>query len=131
MSKRPKDSKNLEAAAPGMPANSAPQGQAYRVLETVRDADGRMRMQGNVWHPTLDMARRLARAVATNDKAHRVVVADSSGNVLEEVPPADASASGALWAGGWRHLSLPPLPPSAAKRYPPTVADLDIRFDGT
>ncbi len=100
---------------PAMARLRTPAQPGYRVVEVVRDAEGRVRKQGSIWHPTLDVTRRFARAVAANTDSHRVLVADSHGRVLEEVPLPGADQRCGLWDGAWRQLPLPEL----AKPTPP------------
>ncbi len=107
----------------------------FRVIEMVRDASGRARPCGNIWHPTLEVTRRFARAVAANTQSHRVLVADARGEVLEDVPLPSADERKALWAGSWRELPLPALPPQVPRPEPPprlvaprptTAPDVDL-----
>ena len=89
----------------------------YRVVELTREADGRLRRQGQIWHADLDQVRRFGRAVAANSVAQQVVIADSAGGVVEELSVAPA-AGPAGWAG-WRELPLPPAPPRRKPRVAP------------
>jgi len=99
------------------PAQRAQPG--FRVIEVLRDRHGRPQQRGNIWHPTLDITRRFARAVASNTNSHRVLVADSNGQVLEELTLPEAGARQDMWAGSWRDVPLPSLPPRPRAVAPP------------
>ncbi len=83
----------------------------YRVVEVVRDGNGRLRREGRIWHTDLDLLRRFGRAVASNAASHKVLIADSQGGVVEELARIDPTQRRALWGGGWQELPLPPCPP--------------------
>jgi hypothetical protein len=82
----------------------------YRVVEFMRDEQGRVMEQGRVWHSDLRRVRQFGRAVADNTAGSRVVIADNAGRVVEELPlPSLAHAEQGRW-DGWRERPLPPLP---------------------
>ncbi len=89
----------------------------FRVVEVVRDAQGRLHQEGKIWHTDLGRLRKFGRAVAANTASHRVVVADASGNVLEEIPVVSADGREAKWSD-WEAIPLPPLPPRAERPAP-------------
>ena len=93
----------------------------FRVVEIARDGNGRLVRQGKIWHSDLDHVRRFGRAVAANSVSQRVVVADTSGAVVEQIPVLALSPVSAGWSG-WQDMPLPPAPlrnkPAAASRAP-------------
>jgi len=89
----------------------------FRVVEVTRDARGRLRHEGSIWHTDLGRLRKFGRAVAANTASHRVMVADASGNVLEEIPVAPADDRAVKWSD-WEAIPLPPLPPRAKRPAP-------------
>ena len=89
----------------------------FRVVEVVRDARGRLRHEGKIWHTDLGRLRKFGRAVAANTASHRVMVADASGNVLEEIPVAPTDDRAVKWSD-WEAIPLPPLPPRAKRPAP-------------
>lgn len=86
----------------------------YRVVEVLRDPDGRLRQCGRIWHSDLDTVRRFGRAVAANSVSHKVLIADAAGSVVEELPV--AAADPARGWDGWREMPLPAVPRSHARR---------------
>ena len=90
----------------------------YRVIEVTRDASGRLSLQGRIWHTDLDRLRRFGRALAANSQSHRVVIADSRGELVEELELAGPGERQPLW-GQWQQIPLPPAPPRAAPPAPP------------
>ncbi|WP_348755282.1 hypothetical protein [uncultured Aquincola sp.] len=94
----------------------------YRVIEVTRDANGRLSLQGRIWHTDLDRLRRFGRALAANSQSHRVVIADARGELVEELPLAGPGERQPLW-GDWQQIPLPPMPrPAATPAPPPRVA---------
>lgn len=93
----------------------------YRVIEVTRDGQGRLSLHGHVWHTDLDRLRRFGRAVASNSASHRVVIADSRGELIEDLPLAGPGERAPMW-GHWQRLPLPPAPPRAAPRPAPLPA---------
>lgn len=89
----------------------------FRVIEVTRDARGRLRHEGKIWHTDLGRLRKFGRAVAANTASHRVMVADASGNVLEEIPVAPTDDRAVKWSD-WEAIPLPPLPPRAKRPAP-------------
>ncbi len=89
----------------------------YRVVEVFRDGSGMVRKEGRIWHPNLDLVRRFGRAVASNAAAQKVVVADSSGAVVENLPVAGEVSRRPHWVG-WTEIPLPPRPPRAGRPAP-------------
>lgn len=87
----------------------------YRVVEVTRDAEGRLRHEGHVWHSDLSMLRKFGRAVAANTSSHRVLITDSVGDVVEELPIAPPEARQSSW-DIWGALPLPPQPTLPATR---------------
>jgi hypothetical protein len=85
----------------------------YRVIEVSRDATGRLNLHGHIWHTDLDRLRRFGRAVAANSASHRVVIADSRGELIEELQMAGPDERQPLW-GAWQRIPLPPPPARAA-----------------
>lgn len=84
----------------------------YRVVEFVRDDRGRLKEEGRIWHTDLQRVRQFGRAVADNTSGSRVVIADASGRVVEELPlPGLQDETQGRWSG-WRERRLPPLPAS-------------------
>jgi len=81
----------------------------YRLVEVVRDDRGRLREEGRVWHADLQQVRRFARAVAGSTAAHRVVVADGSGRIMEELSASVGHHEPTHWCG-WKQIPVPPLP---------------------
>lgn len=82
----------------------------YRIVEITRDAEGRLHRQGHVWHNDLDMLRRFGRAVAANTASHKVLITNSHGDVVEDLPVAPPEARHSAW-DSWGGLALPPPPP--------------------
>ena len=100
----------------------------YRIVEIVRDGDGRLHKQWRVWHNNLDMLRRFGRAVAANTASHKVLITDSHGDVIEELSVALPEDRRSAW-NSWGSVALPPAPPlpvrkarQAPKTAPPTIA---------
>lgn len=89
----------------------------FRVVEVTRDARGRLRHEGRIWHTDLGRLRKFGRAVAANTASHRVMVADASGNVLEDIPIAPADDRAVKWTD-WEAIALPPLPSRANRPAP-------------
>lgn len=89
----------------------------FRVVEVTRDARGRLRHEGRIWHTDLGRLRKFGRAVAANTASHRVMVADAAGNVLEDIPIAPADDRAVKWSD-WEAIPLPPLPPRAKRPAP-------------
>jgi hypothetical protein len=86
------------------------------VVEFTRDDSGRIREQGRVWHSDLRRVRQFGRVVADNTTGSRVVIADNTGRVVEELPlPELAHAEQGRWQG-WRERALPPLPRSGSRQ---------------
>jgi hypothetical protein len=83
----------------------------FRVVEIARDGQGRLVKQGQIWHSDLDHVRRFGRAVAANSASQSVVIADTSGAVVEKIPVVPMSQAGMAGWGGWQHIPLPPAPP--------------------
>ena len=81
----------------------------YRIVEVSRDAEGRLRREGRVWHNDLEMLRKFGRAVAANTSSHRVMITDSLGEVIEELPVASPDARHSAW-DTWGGLDVPPAP---------------------
>jgi hypothetical protein len=120
-----------EAATPAPPAEPVPppapmrvlkrvviKKPLFRVVEVVRDATGRLRPEGRIWHADADVARRFGRAVAANSASHEVLIADSAGRVLEKLAVCGPDERQVLW-GQWRDIPLPPAPPKTAALPPP------------
>ncbi|KQW01563.1 hypothetical protein [Rhizobacter sp. Root1221] len=82
----------------------------YRIVEITRDAEGRLHRQGHVWHNDLEMLRRFGRAVAANTSSHKVLITNSHGDVVEDLPVAPPEARHSAW-DSWGGLALPPTPP--------------------
>jgi hypothetical protein len=94
----------------------------FRVVEVIRQADGRLSKQGQIWHSDLAHARRFGRVLAANSTAQKVQVADAAGTVVETIPSPPPGSPAPGW-GDWRELPLPPAPPVQRKRVaPPRVA---------
>jgi len=89
----------------------------YRIVELVRDGEGRLRQEGHVWHNDLDMVRRFGRAVAANTVSHRVMITDSQGDLIEELPVAGVERRQSAWTS-WGGIALPPAPPRVPKPRP-------------
>jgi hypothetical protein len=87
----------------------------YRVVEIIRDSNGRLRQEGRVWHTDLDRLRKFGRAVASNSSSHRVLIADASGDVLEELSVLPLEHANPCW-NGWKNIPLPPAPPRMKRR---------------
>ncbi|CAN7256190.1 hypothetical protein [Rhizobacter sp. LjRoot28] len=87
----------------------------YRVVEIVRDSEGRLRHEGRVWHSDLTLLRKFGRAVAANTRSHRVLIADSVGEIVEELPITPPEDRQAAW-DRWEALPLPPQPTLPATR---------------
>ncbi len=100
----------------------------YRVVEVVRDGEGRLRKEGRIWHSDLDHLRRFGRAVASNAASHKVWIADVRGDVIEELPILSPDQRQPLWGGDWQDMPLPPRPPvrKAARARRPAVAERPI-----
>ena len=87
----------------------------YRAVEVMRDAQGRLQLEGKIWQPDLASARKFSRALACRSAGQRVIVASSAGRVIEEFPvaaPGDAREFN--WAD-WQSLEVPPLAPPPAR----------------
>jgi len=82
----------------------------YRIVEVFRDGAGRLHKQGCVWHNDLDMLRRFGRAVAANTASHKVLITNSQGDVVEELPVALPEHRHSAW-NAWGSIALPPAPP--------------------
>lgn len=82
----------------------------YRVVEFVRDDQGRIQEQGRVWHSDLRRVRQFGRALANNTAGSRVVIADNAGRVVEELALPELAHPGQGQWHGWRERPLPPLP---------------------
>jgi hypothetical protein len=87
----------------------------YRVVETTRDADGRLVKTGRVWQPDLEQTRRFGRVLCANSVAQKVQVADEAGQILETIAPPPPGEPPQGW-GDWRaqvaaQPALPVLPP--------------------
>ena len=82
----------------------------YRIVEVLRDGDGRVQKQGCIWHNDLDRLRRFGRAVAANTASLKVLITNSQGDVVEELAVATANERHAAWHA-WEGVSLPPVPP--------------------
>lgn len=112
------------AAAPKRPP-------MFRMVEMVWGDDGRARKEGKIWHPSLNDTRKFARAIAANSASQKILVADDTGQVLEEVsPPGPGERKNML--GSWRDIALPPLPaaPATPRRLrPPPVPVLTDSVD--
>lgn len=95
----------------------------FRVVEVVRDLDGRLVHKGQIWHRDLTRARRFGRALAANSRAQRVQIADAAGTILETITPPPPGTPTAGW-GAWKSLPLPPMPPrpAPAKKSAPAKA---------
>lgn len=93
----------------------------YRVIEVTRDASGRLNLQGRIWHSDLERLRRFGRALAANSQSHRVVIADSRGELVEEIDLAGPDERRPIW-GQWQQLPLPPAPPRRAAPAAPKPA---------
>jgi hypothetical protein len=97
----------------------------FRVVEIARDGQGRLVKQGQIWHSDLDHVRRFGRAVAANSVSQSVVIADTSGAVVEKIPVVAPSQAGTAGWSGWRDQPLPPAPArkqTAAPRRQPAAA---------
>jgi hypothetical protein len=92
----------------------------FRVVEVARDGRGRLVQQGQIWHSDLDHVRRFGRAVAANSVSQRVLIADSTGAVVEQIPVAPLGSAVAGWSG-WRDMPLPPAPPRKKPRPAPPL----------
>lgn len=103
----------------------------FRMVEMVWGDDGRARKEGKIWHPSLNHTRKFARAIAANSASQKILVADDTGQVLEEVsPPGPGERKNML--GSWRDIALPPLPaaPATPRRLrPPPVPVLTDSID--
>ncbi len=104
----------------------------YRVVEVVRDATGRLRREGRVWHTSLDITRKFGRALAANSTAHKVQIADNAGDVHEELSVASVEQRQSRWEG-WQDIALPACPPKIRRRRrntpsPSTFTPLDNPF---
>ena len=82
----------------------------YRIVEILRDGDGRVQKQGCVWHNDLNLLRRFGRAVAANTASLKVLITNSYGDVVEELAVAPPDERHAAWHA-WKSISLPPAPP--------------------
>jgi len=96
--------KKLASQRPRLP-------ELFRVVEIARDGQGRLVKQGQIWHSDLNHVRRFGRALAANSVSQSVVIADTSGTVVEKIPVVTPSLAGTAGWGGWRDLPLPPAPP--------------------
>ncbi|HSI61105.1 MAG TPA: hypothetical protein VLA16_26345 [Ideonella sp.] len=135
MSKPPKESDGKSGARDGgfpWSKGAADPRPIYRVVEMVRDADGRVRRKGNIWHVDLDVPRKFGRALAANTSSHRILIEDNQGRVLEEVPVISAGERKPTWTS-WEDIPLPKLPPlPPPKRVPllkPPAARLQLDED--
>lgn len=102
-----------EGAVPARRFDARPM---YRAVEVMRDAQGRLQLEGKVWQPDLASARKFGRALACRSAGQRVIVANSAGRVLEELtvsPPGGAREFS--WAE-WQSMEVPPMgvPPARA-----------------
>lgn len=88
----------------------------FRVVEITRDSRGRLSPQGQIWHADLAHVRRFGRAVAANSVSQGVLIADTSGGVVERIPVPPPGSAAAGWGQGWRDLPLPPAPPREKPR---------------
>lgn len=111
----PDPSRSLPGTPNGAPFRRLGAQPIYRVIEVTRDAQGRLNLHGHVWHTDLDRLRRFGRAVASNSASHRVVIADSRGELVEDLPLAGPGERQPLWTS-WQRLPLPPAPPRPAPR---------------
>jgi len=102
-------------AASPMPRAAAPAQPLYRVVEVVRNDQGRLERLGQIWQPDLDRARRFGRVLAANSFSDKVLVANTEGAVLETIPEPSADAPPMGW-GDWRDLPLPPRPRAPGER---------------
>lgn len=93
----------------------------YRVVEVVRDDNGRLVHEGKIWHRDLSRARRFGRAVAANSSAQRVQIADATGAILETIPFPPPGTPAAGW-GAWQNRPLPAMPPRPAPARKPVPA---------
>lgn len=101
----------------------------YRVVEMMRNADGRLRKQGNIWHVDLDVPRKFGRALAANTSSHRIVIEDNQGRVLEELPVTGPGERRASWAN-WEDIPLPVLPPTRQPpRHVPVLRQPPVQFE--
>lgn len=82
----------------------------YRVVEVVRNSEGRLRHEGRVWHNDLALLRKFGRAVAANTSSHRVMITDAVGDIIEELPIAAPDERQSAW-DSWEGVDLPPAPP--------------------
>lgn len=82
----------------------------YRIVEILRDGNGRVHRQGCVWHNDIDRLRRFGRAVAANTASLKVLITNSHGDVVEELAVATPDERHAAWHA-WESISLPPAPP--------------------
>lgn len=115
MSADPSDDDPPPAPPPAARGARADRRPLYRVVEFMRDEQGRVLEQGRVWHSDLRRVRQFGRAVADNTAGSRVVIADNAGRVVEELPlPGLAHAEQGRWEG-WRDRALPPLPRPAER----------------
>lgn len=96
-------------------ANKTLNAPMYRVLEMTRDARGRLVPMGHVWHADLDRIRRFGRAIAANSASHCVLIADSTGTVLEELPVSGPEERQPAW-DNWQQIALPPRPARPPER---------------
>lgn len=90
----------------------------YRVVEVVRNGEGRLEKHGPIWHHDLDRVRRFGRAVAANSASQHVVVADANGAVVENIPRIMPGAEPPGW-NAWSTQPLPPMPPRPQTRVVP------------
>ncbi len=88
----------------------------FRVVEVTRDSRGRLSRQGQIWHADLNHVRRFGRAVAANSVSQGVLIADSAGAVVEQIPVQPLGAPGSGWGQPWRDMPLPPAPARQAPR---------------
>jgi len=81
----------------------------YRAVEIMRDAQGRLQLEGKIWQPDLASARKFGHALACRSAGQRVIVASSAGRVLEELPVAAAGEAREFSWAEWQSLEVPPL----------------------
>ncbi len=107
----------LNAAGPERTARRPAQ-LLYRVVEVVRDGRGRLREEGRIWHTDLHQVRRFARAVAGDSTAHRLLVADGAGRIIEELRTAPGPSAQPTDWGQWKQIQVPTLvtPPGGHPR---------------
>lgn len=101
----------------------------YRVVEVVRNSEGRLRHEGRVWHNDLALLRKFGRAVAANTSSHRVMITDAVGDVIEELPVAPPEARHSAW-DSWGGLDLPPAPAVVRRAAPKKPAEQPFNVFG-